>query len=145
VAVDAVSEVEIARAREEVASYAADPDNATAWYRNIMSVEWRSPRPLQVGSRIAFVARFLGRTISYIYEVKEFVPAERLVMATWDGPFAMETTYSWRDSPRGGTTMVLRNRGTPSGFGKMAAPVIAAAIRRANRADLGRLKAIIEG
>lgn len=143
-AVDAVSEVEIARAREEVAFYAADPDNATAWYRNIMSVEWRSPRPLQVGSRIAFVARFLGRTISYIYEVKEFVPAARLVMATWDGPFAMETTYSWRDSPRGGTTMVLRNRGTPSGFGKMAAPVIAAAIRRANRADLGRLKAIIE-
>ncbi|HEX2195585.1 MAG TPA: SRPBCC family protein [Actinomycetota bacterium] len=142
--VDVVTEVEIARPRGEVAAFAADPDNATRWYRNIASVEWRSPPPLRVGSRIAFVARFLGRTISYTYEVKEWEPDARFVMATSEGPFAMETTYTWSDGA-GGTRMTLRNRGEPSGFGKVAAPVMRAAMRRANLADLRRLKAILEG
>jgi hypothetical protein len=55
----------------------------------------------------------------------------------------METTYTWRDTP-GGTTMTLRNRGTPSGFSKVAAPVMAGAVKRANRADLARLKTLLE-
>jgi len=33
---------------------------------------------------------------------------------------------------------------SPSGFSKLAAPVMAHAIRRANRKDLARLKAILE-
>lgn len=141
---DVRTEIEIARARPEVAAYAADPDNATAWYRNIKSVEWRSAKPLAVGSRIAFVAQFLGRRLAYTYEVTEHVPGERFVMRTAEGPFAMETTYAWSDAPGGGTRMTLRNRGTPSGFSRVVAPVMAAAVRRANRKDLARLKAILE-
>lgn len=141
---DVRTEIEIARARPEVAAYTADPDNATAWYRNIKSVEWRSAKPLAVGSRIAFVAQFLGRRLAYTYEVREHVPGERFVMRTAEGPFAMETTYAWSDAPGGGTRMTLRNRGTPSGFSRVVAPVMAAAVRRANHKDLARLKAILE-
>ena len=141
--VDVVTEIEIARPRLEVAEFAADPDNATAWYRNIERVEWKSARPLRVGSRIAFEARFLGRTIAYTYEVTEMAPGERFVMATSEGPFPMETTYSWSDAPGGGTAMALRNRGTPAGFGRIAAPAMARAMRRANRMDLERLKEIL--
>ena len=142
--VDVVTEIDIARPRAEVSTYAADPDNATTWYRNIKSVEWKSPKPLQVGSQVAFVAHFLGRTIAYTYEVKEFVPGERFVMATAEGPLAMETTYVWSDVGEGATRMTLRNRGRPSGFGRIAAPVMTAAMRRANRADLRRLKDVLE-
>jgi hypothetical protein len=142
--VDVVTEIEIERPRAEVAGYATDPDNATEWYRNITRVEWETRPPLRPDSRIAFVARFLGRTIAYTYEVKEFIPGTRLVMATSDGPFAMETTYDWRDDPSGTTRMTLRNRGTPSGFGKLAAPIMAAAMKKANEADLRRLKDILE-
>jgi len=142
--VDVQTEIEIGRPRAEVASYASDPDNATCWYQNITSVEWKSPRPLVAGSRVAFVARFLGRRLAYTYEVKELVPGERLVQATVEGPFPMETTYTWDDSPAGGTRMTLRNRGEPSGFSKLVAPVMASAMRRANQKDLARLKTILE-
>jgi hypothetical protein len=143
--VDVRTEIEIARPRSEVAEYASNPDNATAWYQNIEAVEWRSPQPLTVGSRLAFVARFLGRRLAYTYQVRELVPGERLVMSTSEGPFPMETTYTWEDAAADGTRMTLRNRGEPSGFSKVAAPMMAGAMRRANRKDLERLKAILEG
>jgi uncharacterized membrane protein len=143
-AVDVVSEITIARPRAEVAAYAADPDNATAWYENIKSVEWRSPPPLAVGSRLAFVAQFLGRRLAYTYEVVDFVPGERFVMRTAQGPFPMETTYGWQDTADGATRMTLRNHGEPAGFAKLTAPMVAAAVRRANRKDLERLKQVLE-
>ncbi len=142
--VDVRTEAEIDRPRREVAAYAADPDNATAWYENIKSVEWKTERPLAIGSRIGFVATFLGRDLSYTYEVKELVPAERLVMRTTNGPFAMETTYTWEDTPQGSTRMILRNRGEPAGLSKLAAPLMAKAMRRANQKDLQRIKEILE-
>jgi uncharacterized protein YndB with AHSA1/START domain len=145
VAVDVRTEIEIARPRAEVAAYAADPDNATEWYENIEAVEWQTARPLAVGSRLAFVARFLGRRLAYTYEIRELVPGERLVMSTDQGSFPMDTTYEWTDAPGGGTLMTLRNRGEPSGFAKVGAPMMAGAMRRANRKDLGRLKEILEG
>lgn len=93
---------------------------------------------------MAFVAHFLGRRIAYTYEVRELVDRERLVMSTADGPFPMKTTYAWSDTPSGGTRMSLRNQGEPSGFGHAAAPVMARAIRRANRKDLEALKNVLE-
>lgn len=142
--VDVETEIVIERPRDVVAAFTADPDNVTAWYKNIRSIEWRSPKPAAVGSRIAFIANFLGRTLSYVYEVRESVPGERFVMSTADGPFAMETTYAWRDEPGGGTRMTLRNRGEPSGFSAIAGPLMASAMRRANRSDLARLKSVLE-
>jgi len=139
-------EIEIARRREEVAAYASDPDNATAWYENIEEVEWRTPKQVVVvGDRFAFVARFLGRRLAYTYEVRELVPSERFVMSTAEGPFPMETTYTWEDTPAGGTRMTLRNRGEPAGFSRLVAPMMLGAMRRANRKDLRRLKRILEG
>lgn len=142
--VDVVTELVIARPRAEVAAFSVDPDTITRWYRNIESVAWRSDPPLRVGTRLAFVARFLGRRIAYTYEVRELDPGERFVMSTADGPFPMETTYTWRDT-EGGTFMTLRNRGMPSGFARIGAPAMAAAMRRANRADLERLRDLLEG
>jgi hypothetical protein len=143
VSVDVVTEIEIARPRVEVAAFACDPDNATRWYENIDSVVWRTPRPLRVGTELEFVARFLGRTLAYTYEVREHQPGERFVMRTAQGPFPMETTYAFEDAARG-TRMTLRNRGRPAGFARVGAPLMERAMRRANRADLRRLKALVE-
>ena len=142
--VDVRTEIDIARPVAEVAAYAADPGNAPEWYANIESVEWKTEPLLQVGSVVGFVARFLGRRLAYDYEFVDLVPGERLVMRTAEGPFPMETTYTWTPTADAGTHMTLRNKGEPAGFSKLLAPFMAPAMRRANRKDLAALKSILE-
>jgi hypothetical protein len=141
---DVVNSALINRSVADVADYAANPDNAPLWYENIKSVEWKTPRPLQVGSQIDFVAQFLGRRLAYTYEVVEFVRGKRLVMKTPGPPFPMETTYTW-DNENGATRMTLRNRGTPSGFAVWLAPLMSLMVGRANKKDLALLKRRLEG
>jgi uncharacterized membrane protein len=141
---DVVSEIVIDRPLDAVAGFSADPGNAPRWYENIKSVEWKTEPALEIGSRVEFVARFLGRTLRYTYEVPEYAPNVKLVMRTAQGPFPMETTYTWVPHGETSTRMSLRNRGTPTGFSAFAAPFMALAMRRANRNDLRRLKALLE-
>jgi hypothetical protein len=143
-AVDVFTEIEIACPRDDVARFSGDPDHAPEWYANIKGVEWKTPRSLAIGSRVAFVAEFLGRRLAYTYEIVELTPGSRLVMRTAEGPFPMETTYTWSDAGTGRTRMTLRNRGAPAGFSRLAAPFLAFAMRRTNRKDLRRLKHLLE-
>ena len=143
--VDVVTEIVIDRRRDVVAAYAADPTNAPTWYDNIESVHWQSDPVVAVGASATFVARFLGRRLEYTYELVEVVPGERLVMRTAQGPFPMETTYTWSATGEASTRMTLRNRGEPSGFARLLAPLMQPAMRRANRKDLAKLKTILEG
>ncbi len=141
--VDVLTEAVINRPVTEVSAFAAEPSNAPNWYVNIKAAEWKTEPPLRVGSRVAFVAEFLGKRLAYTYEFVEWVPGERLVMRTAEGPFPMETTYTWT-AEGSGTRMTLRNRGTPTGFSRLMAPFMAMAMRRANTKDLALLKRLLE-
>jgi hypothetical protein len=143
-AVDVMTEIVIERALDFVSAFAADPTHAPRWYVNIKSVEWLTQPPVRLGSKVAFVAHFLGRRLAYTYEIVEFTPGQRLVMSTAEGPFPMETTYEWESVAPSSTRMRLRNRGQPSGFATVAAPLMEVAMRRANRKDLVRLKSVLE-
>ena len=142
--VDVVSKIVIARSAEDVAAYASNPDNAPCWYVNIKSVEWKTTPPLVVGSKVAFVARFLGKRLAYVYEFVDFVPGKRLVMRTSEGRFPMETIYTWDAIGEKQTRMTLRNHGSPSGFSKLIVPFLSFAMRQANRKDLRRLRELLE-
>lgn len=143
-AIDVSTEIIISRPPAVVAEFAANPDNAPAWYVNIRSVDWQTAPPLGAGTRVSFVARFMGRRMAYTYEVVEWVPGSRLVMRTSEGPFPMETTYTWEIAGGGGTRMVLRNRGKPSGIPRLLSPLLGMAVRRANVKDLKNLKQLLE-
>jgi uncharacterized membrane protein len=143
-AVDVLTEITIARPLGEVAGYAADPDNAPEWYENIESVAWRTEPPLKVGSEMTFVARFMGRRLTYVYRAVDVQPNERLKLSTIDGPFPMETTYTWTAIDGRTTKMALRNRGGATGIMGLLGPLEAIAVRRATNKDLRRLRAILE-
>src|SRR5688572_6908282 len=149
--VDVSTEIVIHVPLQKVAAFASDPDNAPLWYVNIRSVVWKTPPPLQIGSEIAFNAQFLGRRLSYIYKIEEWVAGEKLVMRASDGPFPMETTYIWHAIDDKTTCMKLRNQGIPRGFPpkeslrtRLFAPFMSLMIRKANKKDLRRLKALLE-
>lgn len=142
--VNVQTEILIRRPRAEVAEYASDPDNAPQWYENIDRSQRLTPGPVAVGSRVAFIARFLGKELNYTYEFVEYVPGEKLVMRTAQGPFPMQTTYTWTDDD-GGTRMTLGNSGSPTGFSRLAGLFMAPMIRRETRKDLQKLKSILEG
>lgn len=143
--VDVLTRITIRRPPGVVSVFAADPSNAPSWYANIDSVDWLTPAPVGVGSRMAFQARFLGRRLSYTYEVVEYVAGVRLMMRDQPGgPFPMQTTYEWHDQGDGSTAMTLRNQGEPSGFAAVTGRAMAVAMRRANSKDLVRLKGLLE-
>lgn len=142
--VDISSEIVIDRPREEVAAFAADPDNATAWYEHVKRVVWRTRKPLAVGTRIGFLAESLGKQLEFVYEVTALVPGEQLVMRTEAGRFPMETTYAWRDEPGGGTRMSLTTHSDPRGVGRLSAMLLRRSMRRSNAKDLDRLKHVLE-
>jgi hypothetical protein len=80
------------------------------------SAEWKTPKPLTVRSQVAFVAHFLGRKLAYTYEFIELIPRQKLVMRTAEGPFPMETTYTWTAIDEQTTRMTLQNKETPQVF-----------------------------
>lgn len=143
--VDVQTEIVIQKPIAEVAAYAGNPDNAPAWYVNIKSIEWKTEKPMSIGSLLDFNAKFMGRELAYTYEITELIPNEKLVMRTAQGPFPMETTYSWTAVDADSTLMKLRNRGEPKGFSKLMKPFMAVMMKRANQKDLVRVKGILEG
>jgi uncharacterized membrane protein len=144
VPVDISSEIVIDRPRAEVAAFAGDPDNAPAWYEHVKRVVWRTRKPLAVGTQVGFLAESLGRQLEFVYEVTLLVPGEQLVMRSEAGRFPMETTYSWRDEPGGGTRMSLSNHAEPRGVGRLSAALLRRSMRRSNVKDLSRLKHVLE-
>ncbi|MDQ0115855.1 SRPBCC family protein [Paenibacillus harenae] len=142
--VDVLTEITINRPRDQVSEYAANPDNASEWYVNIKSVEWLTPKPIEVGSKIAFKAAFLGKELSYVYQIAENTPGKKLVMRTADGPFPMETTYTWESLSGHSTRMTIRNKGNPSGFSIFFTPFMSWMMKRANKKDLNKIKFLLE-
>ena len=141
-AIDITADVIIHRPRAEVAAYAMDPANDPLWISGIVEARQVTDGPFGVGTRVARVARFLGRRMAYTPEVREYAPGERLSMAT-DKPFDMTITYAFEDAGTG-TQATIRVQGQGTGFYGVVAPLLAPMVKRNVAKDLRALKRIME-
>lgn len=141
--VDVQTEIVINRSIETVRTFTINPDNVPEWYDNIFSVKWISQPPVQIGSQVAFRAKFMGKELAYTYEFI-VLNDDELQMQTAEGPFPMKTIYAWEEIGENQTKMKLRNVGEPSGFSKVMAPLMSSMMRRANKKDLKKLKTVLE-
>ncbi len=126
-----------------MAIYATDASNDPLWIGGVMESGVLSEGPVRQGTRVARVAKFLGRRIEYINEVIEYDPGVRLVMKSVTGPFPMTVSYKFEEA-EGGTLARIHVRGEGEGFFKLAAPVLARLVRRSIMRDLETLKGMLE-
>jgi hypothetical protein len=142
--IDVECRVEIGRARHEVAAFASNPDFLPEWRAGVVRVEWRSPRPVAEGAKLDIVAIFRGSHIRFLYEVTAFVPRERLVIRTAQGPVPHEHSLEWESNGEGSTVMRLRTRAMPAGLQALLAPALTKTFEREGKRDLESLKRLME-
>jgi len=141
-AIDLACETVILRPRDQVARYMFDPANDRAWTKAVVESRALTDGPLRAGSRVERVVKFLGRTFSYLYEVTAAEDG-RFVEMRVDKPFPMHVRYELEDAA-GGTLARIRTSGDPSGFFRLAAPLMSGMVRRNITRDLAMLKLALE-
>ena len=141
-AIDITAEVTIDRKREDVAWFAMDPENDPVWIGGIVEAKMVTEPPFGKGTRVARVAKFMGRRMEYTPEVTRYEPGKLLEMST-DVPFEMTIRYEFEDAGDG-TLARVRVQGEGSGFYRLAAPLLARVVKRNVSSDLRTLKRLLE-
>ena len=104
------------------------------------------PAPIGVGRRGRMLLKLPGRQAEFIDEVTEYEPGRRIAHRTVNGPIPLRTACLCE--PAGEVAAgngQWRGDRLPGGvFGRLAAPAFTALIRRGFRADLARLKRLLE-
>ena len=139
---DVTAEATLARPRSEVIAFASDPANDTQWIAGIKEAHAVTEGPIGVGSQVTRVASFLGRKIEYVKEIDR-LDQSVLEMHSVKGPFPMHITYTF-DQDGAGTLARIRIQGDATGFFRLAAPLLAAQVRRSITRDVNNLKRVLE-
>jgi hypothetical protein len=143
VSVDITAQVRVVRPPAEVAAYMSDPANDPEWIGGVREARLEGPPPLRAGSRVARVARFLGKRVEYVNEVVA-LDDEHLDMRSVAAPFPMRITYSFTADGPAATIVRNRVRGAPGGFFALFGPLLAPLVRRSVQRDLERLRDVLE-
>lgn len=143
--IDAVAEVTIARPRDEVAAFAADPERMPLWRRGLKWIEWQGEPGVRVGASLTVVSSTRGgRQREVPWQVVASEPGTRLVMRTTGGGPARELTCEWREAGADQTHMTYRQRQALTALAVLVAPLRRLAVQRAAGRELTLLKSILE-
>jgi hypothetical protein len=141
---DVTAQMEIHRDSKAVAAYAFEPTNDPAWIGGISQAKLLTQRPIGTGTQVQRQAKFLGRTIDYILEVRSFEPEHLMVMESIKSPFPMHVTYQFDALDTDTTRATIRVQGTARTFYGLADVLMAPMVKRNLHNDLRRLKAHME-
>ncbi|MFQ5795356.1 MAG: SRPBCC family protein [Candidatus Bipolaricaulia bacterium] len=135
--------VMINRPIEEVFAFAASPENDLQWQSGLLESEQTSEGPMDVGTTLRQVHKFLGRRIEMDFEVTEYEPNRKASFKNTSGPVQVEASDIF-EPVEGGTKLTVVIQGETGGFFKLADPIVARMLKRQTEADLGNLKDLLE-
>lgn len=140
-------EIIIDRPPEDVFAFVTAPENDRLWSSTAVERHVESGGPVQVGTRINAVDKFLGRRIESTFEVTEHEPNRRSAIRFVSGPIRAVGSYTLEPA-NGGTRFgwVLE---APPGLGglylgRATDRLVTWMFRRRLQRDLRRLKAVLE-
>lgn len=138
------AETTIERPAEEVFAFVADPANDPQWCPNVRSVQQASGDGPGEGARYEVVHTPTGKPVQLSYEILELEPPRHLLMRQEDDMGTFLTTYELEPAGEGRTRIVQRSEMRFKGLARIAAPVISLLVRKGNRDQFARLKALLE-
>lgn len=135
----------IARPQEIVFEFSSNPENVTRYSPSIVRYEPVDDGPLGESSRVEGSIKVAGKRIDFVEEIVEFDPPRRFSARTIESPIPFRVTI-WSDPVNDGTLLEWLTEADQFGgfFGKLAEPVVVGMYRRELKADLDRLKKLIE-
>ena len=139
-----VVSVTIDRPPAEVFAYLEEVEHNPEWLRGMDSCAWVTPPPVRVGSRYEQVAHFLGKRIETSFEVTEHEPGSLVTIRSLPGS-SFPLTVERRVEPAGTGSLVTETvHSDPSGFYRLAGPLLAWMVRRNIKRDYGALRRLLE-
>lgn len=136
--------VQIARAPEDVHAYATTVETMPEWRGGVSESVQLTDGPVGVGTRIRAGGKVLGRPIGIVIEVTAMEPGSRFAYRGEAGPLRTHNIVTF-DSVAGGTQVTWTDEVELRGIFGLLEPLMGRMVRRGYEADLGRLKAILEG
>ena len=128
----------------EVSNYASDPTNSIKWCKRIISVQWKTPKPIQLNSKISYKSKFMGGLISYTYEVVFFQENKKLMVKIKEGVLPLSTTFHWNSIDENSTIMTITTVGKPKVFSSILSPFVSLVMKKRSQKDLKKLKETLE-
>lgn len=126
--------------------------NDSTWMASVVESEWLDGTATDVAARIGvgrrgrMLLKLPGRRAEFIDEVIEYEPGRRIAHRTVKGPIPLNTACICEPAGDGcRATVIGATERLPGGlFGRAAAPIVTMVMRRGFKADLVRLKRILE-
>lgn len=133
----------IDRPPAEVFAFVAERKNDPVWMAAVVDSEWLEPSTsVSVGRRGRMALKLFGRRSEYVDEVTEYEPGRQIAHRTVEGPFQLRTACLCEPAGGGCRTTVATE--AQRFYGRAVDPLVARLMGRGFRADLTRLKGLLE-
>jgi uncharacterized membrane protein len=128
---------------EEVFAYMSNPENDSQWQSAVLESGFLGEGPMAVGAKTREVRKFMGQRMESEAEITAYEPNVKVAFKSTSGPVQYEiwTTFETMDA---GTKLTIVAEADTGGFFKLAEGLVVRQFEKELRADLARLKDILE-
>ena len=135
--------IDVPLALDETFAYLSRFSSAADWDPGVTSARMVTPDPVGVGSAFVLDAVFMGNTVPLRYEIIDFDPPNRVVLAAENASVTSIDQITFTEDSSGGTVVEYDADLALKGVARLATPIFAVAFRRiGDRASDGLLAAL---